>query len=459
MKPEADRHPLPAFARRRDIVERLVIEGELELTSPAHLGCGRDDEESDQPLVADQDGKPYLPGTTIAGLLRHQLSPCEARVLLGPESQDDVEAEQSRLLFSDSQATFLPSRELREGVAICPQSGVAKDKTKYDFELLSIGSRFALRFELLLPESSADADRLKELTGKLLVRLEQGRVRLGARSQRGFGECRVSKVKGGSSWRVTRFSTTDLNGLLAWMGIDNAPVEYLDSGCVWMPGEDEATSDFEVTLKLRVLGGILIGSGGHGADEADKSHLHRRIGGESSEPVLAGTSLAGVLRHRCDLIARTLGLSDSLVTGLFGSMSCASKVRVSEVPIRGGQTLRHSRVRIDPWLGGAAETALFTQDVHYAGELDLRATVRGSTPAERAILLLALRDLSEGHVRVGGQTGAGRGRLAPANEGEFGEIRSPHFPHTIKLVSYSGRVRIEPEDALEAEFQALEGCA
>ena len=443
------------FLERRDIAQRLVIKGELELTSPAHLGCGRDDVESDQPLVTDQeDGLPYLPGTTLAGLLRHQLDTDEAIRLFGPHSQSDDDSEQSRLLFSDSPVVNRPSTELREGVAIEGKTGVARDKTKYDFELLSVGTKFSLRFELLLPAEPAPASRLKALTGRLLTLLEDGRVCLGARSRRGFGDCRIISNGDGVHWHVEKYDVTSLAGLMAWMGAGEPESVGLKSGREWSLEQASAASkDFEITAKLRVQGGVLIGSGGHGADEADKSHLHRRTSDGGLEPILAGTSLAGVLRHRCLKILNTLGKQSSFVEAMFGSQKCASKLRVWEVPIQGGRTLRHSRVRIDPWTGGAAETALYTQDVHYGGEVEVRVSVRDPLPAQQALLLLALRDLAEGELRIGGQSGAGRGRLAPACEGEFAEIVSDKG--AAKLIYESGRVKLQPDTIFEAEFEAL----
>jgi hypothetical protein len=130
---------------------------------------------------------------------------------------------------------------------------------------------------------------------------------------------------------------------------------------------------------------------------------------------------------------------------------------VWEVPIRGGRTLRHSRVRLDPWTGGAADTALFTQDVHYGGEVELKVSAQNPEPAERALLLLALRDLAEGEVRVGGQVGAGRGRLAPVAEGEFGKVRATGKEAALHFES--GRVRLEPVGQFAEDFRALDGIA
>lgn len=445
-----------AFLEKRDIAQRLVISGTLELTSPAHLGCGKEDEQSDQPLVTDQDGVPYLPGTTLAGLMRQQLPPDEAKGLFGPESQSDDDGEQSRLLFSDSHAVLPPVTELRDGVAIESTTGVAGDKTRYDFEVLSVGTKFAVRLELLLPGGDERSFRLKALTGRLLSRLETGRVRLGARSQRGFGDCRIVPDDRGVNWQIECYDFTSLDGLMAWIGVDSPERVSLVSGREWAEGRgDDPPPDFQVSLRLRVRGGVLIGSGGHGAEEADKSHLHRRTSDGSLEPVLAGTSLAGVLRHRCQKIVNTLGATGVCLDRLFGARERLSRIRVWEAPIRGGRTLRHSRVRIDPWTGGAAETALYTQDVHYGGEVEVKLSIREPDPAERALVLLALRDLAEGEVRVGGQTGAGRGRLAPVADGEFGTARAAG--KEARLICESGRVRLEPAGSFADDFEALGG--
>ena len=58
----------------RSLIERWVIKGNLLLETPAHFGNGDADALTDMPLLLDEvEGKPLLPGTSIAGALRNYL--------------------------------------------------------------------------------------------------------------------------------------------------------------------------------------------------------------------------------------------------------------------------------------------------------------------------------------------------------------------------------------------------
>jgi CRISPR/Cas system CSM-associated protein Csm3 (group 7 of RAMP superfamily) len=51
---------------------KIVLTGELELCSPALIGCGHDDV-SDIDVLIDIDGKPFIPATSFIGILRHRI--------------------------------------------------------------------------------------------------------------------------------------------------------------------------------------------------------------------------------------------------------------------------------------------------------------------------------------------------------------------------------------------------
>lgn len=58
----------------RELGQRLVITGTLQLLTPAQLGNGDAEALTDMPLLRDPlDGTPLLTGTTVAGALRAYL--------------------------------------------------------------------------------------------------------------------------------------------------------------------------------------------------------------------------------------------------------------------------------------------------------------------------------------------------------------------------------------------------
>lgn len=430
--------------KARDVAQRLVIEGELVLNSPCRLTGGEPNDVSDAPLLRDEDGVAFIPGTTLAGLIRHYLGQrvpaSEVEKLLGPARQS--EGEQSRLLLSDARCISESGVELRDGVTICPMSGVALDGKKYDLELLGVGSKFRVTMELLIP---SEPSGLKALLGRAMHAMELGEISVGGRSRRGYGQCRIT------SWNVTNYAVATPDGLMAWLN-RNGKAQRLNSGAEWMEGECKPDSaEFSIKMHLRLVGSILIASNGYGPDQADRAHLSRHNGQGGREPVLPGTSLAGVLRHQCLRIARTLGLADDFATQLFGGVGRASKVRVQESRLEGGSGLRHTRVRINPWTGGAADSLLFDQDCQFGGSVRVEVSARALFDAEKAILLLACRDLAVGQLSVGGQGGIGRGRFEPA-ESEFGKVAGPDC--TLRFEA--GGLQVSPPGTLDKLYQSLE---
>jgi CRISPR/Cas system CSM-associated protein Csm3 (group 7 of RAMP superfamily) len=430
--------------KTRDIAERFVVEGELTLESPCLLSGGEPNEVSDRPLLRDEDLAVYIPGTTLAGLVRHYLTSkdtpadeiCE---LLGPDTQSD--GPQSRLLFSDAPCVFEAGVELRDGVAICPKTGIAVEGKKYDLELLATGSKFKIKMELLAPNVPS---KLKHLLGSILCAFEEEEIRIGGRTRRGYGRCRVD------SWNVWSYTLTTPDGLFYWL-TQSAKPKVLESGRQWLTDPRELASEsFSITLNLKLTASILIGSSGQGPNDADRAHL-TRIDKGGRKSVVAGTSLAGILRSQCRRIANTIGAEEKLVSELFGSSQSASRVRVEESTIEQGTNLRHTRVKINPWTGGAAEGALFDQDCHYGGTTQLLITSSGVSDPAKALLLLACRDLALGQLSIGGQTGVGRGQFEPAGP-QFASISGPN----CKLVQSPEGVCVEPSGALDKLYEALE---
>jgi CRISPR/Cas system CSM-associated protein Csm3 (group 7 of RAMP superfamily) len=449
----------------RNIVQRWVITGILTLETPAHFGTGDSDSLTDMTLLLDElDGSPLLPGTSLAGALRNYLREYEGgyeRAIPRPWAEEerqallvernslavdlfgglrgDPEGSQSPLIVADAYGQS-PGEELRDGVDIDPRTRTAKPRKKYDMQLLPAGSKFTLRLELLV-SAEDDEDTLAQALALALDGLEKGEIGLGMRKRRGFGRCRAS------SWSLVRYRLDDVDGLLAWLSEDHPDwylprpetrqadsiYELLGADAGNRPDDQRAYAELKARLEIGTS--LLIRSGFGESDQApDVVHLHSPRpetagSGTASQtgmrPVVPGTSLAGALRARAQRIAQTLAedaaLADNLIESIFGPQEVlpdeparASRLEVSETEIEGGYPLVQSRIRIDRFTGGAAETALFEEQPIFAGnngivKIDLR--LRNPSDPEIGLLLLLLKDLWTGDLPVGGETSIGRGRL------------------------------------------------
>lgn len=427
-----------ARTSHRSLKERWVITGTLVLETPAHFGNGDSDPLTDMPLLFDEvEDQPLLPGTSIAGALRNYLRERELgygkaetdRTIVSQLFGSDRESEdgqQSPLIVDDAVGRSA-GIELRDGVAIDPETRTAAEDKKFDMQLLAAGSTFPLRFELLI---SADSQSLRDALVTALKGFETGEITLGARKRRGFGQCTVRE------WQVFKYDLATKQGLLGWLGSEQGLREPKKQEGTDLPAMLEAkplTQDARAKARLqatfRLDGTLMIRSGFGDSDTGpDMVHIHSKRPGKKPQPILPGTSMAGVLRQRALKIARTVSgdnvaKSRELVDALFGPSeikqgdkhSQASRVRVRETEIDNSTSLVITRVKIDRFTGGAYESALFseqpaigTPETRLTLDLDLRAP---SEP-ELGLMLLLLKDLWTGDLPIGGESGIGRGRLS-----------------------------------------------
>jgi len=417
--------------KSRKIVKRIVIEGQLTLETPTSLGNGETLGPTDMNLLRDSvdSSKALLTGTSISGALRSYLrevqhgygktSPKDSPVLaLFGVTRGDDEGAQSLLIVDDARSEDPAAVEIRDGVRINPATGTAAEGAKFDMELLQAGVTFPLRFELLIPKDK-DETGLKTALAQALHGFEKSEIPLGARKRRGFGRCRVD------GWQVMTYDLSKVDGILAWLQENESltkPFSTIAEGLdVALPKKDEdARQRFELDATFSLNGSLLIRADTESG--ADAGHLRSERPGKGAVPVLSGTSLAGVLRHRALRIANTLAVDDvrgpALVNELFGSSQksvlTASRVAVQETEVKGVRPLVQTRVKIDRFTGGAYPTALFSEEPVFGGpdsRVQVSLTLRNPKDHEVGLLLLLLKDLWTGDLPVGGESSVGRGRL------------------------------------------------
>ena len=430
----------------RRIVSRVVVEGDLVLQTPAHFGNGDSYDMTDMPLLLDPldeaEGRitPLLTGASLAGALRSYLREVESGY--GKESgkqslcvqlfgglQDDDDGEQSPLVVEDARG-LNGAIEFRDGVAIDGPSRTAAEKKKYDLQLWAAGTRFPLRFELVVRKYDDEAALPKALV-TALGGLSNAGITLGMRKQRGYGAVTVK------NWRVRQWDLRKPADLLDWLENGTAPLSaQAPLETVLGPGlAKDARHYFTLEATFALDGSLLIRSEGRSADKGpDMVHLKARQAGGNIAPVLPGTSLAGVLRARAFKILATLGdkqKAKTEVDDLFGTdmeelrkrrkhgdknaKPRASRLKITEQVVKNAQDeFVQNRVSIDRFTGGALETALFNEQPVFGGKdsrLTLTLCLREPGEAEIGLLLQLLKDLWTGDLPVGGQGSVGRGRL------------------------------------------------
>lgn len=483
------------YEEARLATRRLVVSGILTLKTAAHIGGADVMTLTDQPILKDHLGVPFIPGTTLAGLFRSHLNDA----LGGGDGEDKPIAnllgcrwgmedeDQSPLMIEDAcmLSEHIVNMELRDGVKIDAATGTAEKHKKFDIQLLPSGTRFKLRFELFLKGDRNEDHSVLSNFLWLLQELEMGRIAIGSRTRRGFGRCLSA------CWTYQHVDLLTADGLFQWLGLDGGVPEN------WPMIEEKphpeqreaftvqdmarnldvsipihaAKNGLEISLTLKSVGSLLIGSGGHLAEEADSVHLHR-INQENNswEPIISGTSLAGILRNRSTKILNTLSNQTvdtkvrQFVDALFGpemgagneTEPKASRVWTEEsvIDVHGGaEILRHTRTAIDRWRGGALENMLIQEDALFGGTVTLKWGVEQPAAEEIGLFLALVKDLFTGDLPVGGESSIGRGVLY----GLHGTVRVPQPGPTFAVISIEGdgAGRITVRGDTSAYFEAL----
>jgi CRISPR/Cas system CSM-associated protein Csm3 (group 7 of RAMP superfamily) len=449
----------------RKIVRRIVVEGDLVLQTPAHLGNGDGNDLIDMPLLTDPlDRKtPLLTGASIAGALRSYLrerehgfrakigiqgdtgakSPASASILLFGSNKGHKYGEQSPLIVEDARGKDA-AIELRDGVRLAGKSRTSAEDALFTIEMWEAGTIFPLRFELIVRERDT-ASELKRALATALAGFNDGSITIGARKRRGYGQVRVAE------WRIKEYDLTKIPQLLDW--IENGAhelsaaaspdiVQTLDVGEL-IPDQRRS---FRLNAEFSLDGSLLIRSGSGpdieqaSADDAeivrpDTMHLHSRRpesspgGRREHQPVLPGTSLTGALRARAFKIARLLApptdagekTARELIDGIFGAdmeidkKPAGSRMHVYEQVVSGvGSMLVQNRVSIDRFTGGARDGALFNEQPLLGGTQSLvmvKLQLENPRAYEIGLLLQLLKDLWTGDLPLGGEIAVGRGRL------------------------------------------------
>lgn len=188
----------------------------LEATTPLTVGTGRGDDLIDSVCVTDANGLPTIPGSTLAGVLRHALpggSDGErARGLFGYQSRDEGAASRVKVSWAqvhdandrpvplrwdvNRETLSAPERALlalleggvfRDHVRL-NERGVVDGAGKFDERLVPKGARFT--FELRVDGGDAQAD-----LDMLLGSLSSSTLRIGGRTRRGYGAFKVMRVQ------------------------------------------------------------------------------------------------------------------------------------------------------------------------------------------------------------------------------------------------------------------------
>lgn len=425
------------------VAGRIVAVGRLKLLSPLLIAEGGEqydaNEKTDRVVLCGKDGNPYIPATSLAGVLKHfadEDNEKEITALLFGTEAADKKAVQSSFIFSDV-ALENSSIVVRDGVCIDDYTGVAVHGKKYDFELVDKGTYGDFKLQFVLRQCHLDENgelrpKLRQGLERLLQKLSCGFM-LGAGTAKGLGRVKIEQLI------VDEYDFSKKSDVVAWLhpaGHQQAAKHYK----VELPGEGGIylAKDCVIEAAFSLPNSLIIrdydlkqraAAAMNGGDSAVSVAAVSKKSGESY--LIPGSSLKGALRKQAIYIAERLKKPVMLVDRLMGpspeymeqhkneeNSKWKSRFIVDEVNIDAASVKPVIQVRnsIDVFSGGTIHSKLFATEGIYGKDagsavVNLRMIAESAEPHEIGLLLFLLRDLWQGKVALGGEKSVGRGTL------------------------------------------------
>lgn len=307
----------------RLLTQRYLAQITIEANAAFAINSGKVGLLNDNMVAKDANGLPYLPGTSIAGVLRHAIGKDLENDLFGNTGasnggNNDTEGGiGSRLVvspglmvgkegkaleglqaidFEDPFYSLCRTLPIRDHVKI-NSKGAAEKGSKYDEELVFKGARFVFEIELRGSENEHHA------WSDLLTILESPDFRLGSGSRKGHGEFKVIYEK--SSYRIFNLTLeADLTDYLIKNVSLNSPVP---KGTPMHTRKKQSYAGWEkYELHLTAKDFFIFGAG---FGDGDVDHITKKekiISWDNHLPkvsdheyiLIPATSIKGALAHR-----------------------------------------------------------------------------------------------------------------------------------------------------------------
>jgi CRISPR/Cas system CSM-associated protein Csm3 (group 7 of RAMP superfamily) len=296
----------------------------IEAKTPLAIGSGERGFTIDRLIARDASGLPYIPGTSLTGVLRkafeQQVGEEDAKALFGYQTPNKrSEGAGSRLMLSSAHLLAEDGKTVMEGlptysrqspyfaaffrlperdhVRITHRGGAdTEGRGKYDEELVPKGARFVFAMEL-----AGDVDR-KENWEQLLALLHQPLLRLGAGTRKGLGRLQVVECL------TATFDLEQEADLMAYLQLPNSLNALLKGGTPYQKNDKSnglPSGWLHYQLEVTPQSFLLFGAG-FGDEDADlvpktESYFSWENGKaqlKKGDFLIPATSLKGALSHR-----------------------------------------------------------------------------------------------------------------------------------------------------------------
>ncbi len=355
--------------------------------------------------LRDNAGRPALPPSSLAGSFRAGIDEAARKLLMGQEKTKNGKPDfrASALWFLGTRITGVedgqPEIRRRTATAVDRNRRAARNHGSHDVE--EVYDTETIQLYLRHEGDPAEALRL----------LGKWRVTIGGGISTGLGHAEVTAIS---------YRTLDLShpaDLLARVSLRDAGPDALDAllqgGTDHKVTAEESPTLLEATIRIDGL-------------NLPTQNLKDQLRPE--DHWFHGTRWKGTLRGRVEYIGRSLGLDvcgaedqqwrgcgRCSVCEVFGSGETgAGRWSFHFTPLKPGHPAGRTRNAIDRFTGGVAEKKLFPEKTMTSRARLVIGQLRDVEEHHAWVLkalLLALRDLQEGYLGIGGRTSTGLGSV------------------------------------------------
>lgn len=438
---------------------RLQAHVVLEAETPLVIGSGRKTMLTDAAILKDINGFPYIPGTSIAGILSHALDEKTKGSFFGVKStskENDNDSKGSDIIFSEGKIIDLKGnvidgisnlsetdfskkfkRQPKRNHVRLTDKGVAKKAGKFDEEVIYKGCRFA--FDIEMVAKSGDIDSTSSFFDEVLSSLYSATLRIGGGTRNGFGKMKVHEIK---KRTLILSNKCDLAKYLNYSS--NLSSNYADWDTLKNSSADEGWITYELTLKPNDFFSFGAGFGDKVVDDIQVREEciewnDKNEGTFKEKYLIPATSLKGAIAHRVAFYSNLKegkyamqiqakefdnysGGMNKAVGLLFGYQKDKEDLRrgiciFNDLFVEKNEKKEKvfNHVSIDRFTGGAIDGALFSEKVIDGRDLKLKTTIMVKDTGEEGLtdalecLERALKDIDLGTLTFGGGSGRGHG--------------------------------------------------
>lgn len=404
------------------VLKKIVYLIEASLASPLCVSNG-EEEVTDKDVIKNSKGTPFIPGSSLAGAMRAYIDKSDRENCIfgygdvnekehgnpGAVKEEYQYGRMSSVYVSDFTFSGDTAVRIRDSVRLSSRK-TADTEHKFDMEVIDTGAKGYFYMEMVIRSKDDEKKMLDEMR-QVLSGWKREDIRLGAKKTRGYGELKIDSAKK---------KVFDASNILEYANV----YQYEKKDALFTEGSILDTLDesdlpvkyITIQLPLRQEGGISIRQYGVEKEKPDFTHITA-----NGEAVIPGTSMAGAIRHRIELLLTQLEVQNvkEIIDAIFGFVDASRKdikaskssIIVSECILEGAKPITMIRNGVSRFESGTKDGALFKETTYVGGTTILKIKVEQCEEALAIIgfLLLALKDLANGYLAVGGQTSVGRG--------------------------------------------------